>query len=146
MRVLVCGSRNWKDDKFIHEYLEVFNKNYHGYGEIDVLIHGGARGADTIAGEFAESNNIKVVKFSAEWKKYGKAAGPMRNNKMLTEGKPDIVIAFINKNQRSRGSKHMVRLAKKANIITVSAVSSKVWNGKININKNKQQYKLFEDG
>ena len=47
-----------------------------------------------------------------DWKKYGKKAGPLRNQQMLEEGKPDLVVAFPGGN----GTADMVRRAKKANI------------------------------
>lgn len=61
---------------------------------IDALAHGGARGADTLAGDAATILGIPVTVFTAEWDKYGRAAGMRRNISMLEEFKPDIVIAF----------------------------------------------------
>ncbi|GAA3849441.1 DUF2493 domain-containing protein [[Pseudomonas] carboxydohydrogena] len=59
------------------------------------VISGGAPGADTIAHQWAISKTIASVVMRAEWKKFGRAAEPIRNKRMLEEGKPDFVIAFF---------------------------------------------------
>lgn len=91
MRLLVCGGRDYADWNALHARLDALLKER---GRASVLIHGGARGADTIAGEWAEGNGIPVLVFHAEWEKYGKAAGSIRNKRMLVEGQPDLVIGF----------------------------------------------------
>jgi len=73
------------------------------HGMPDEVIHGGAKGADTFAGDWAKSHDIPVTVYEADWSHYGKAAGPIRNNMML-DTKPDIVILFIS--GQSRGTKH----------------------------------------
>ena len=80
-RILICGDRNYTDWTKIQEYLITLLKT-------TIIIHGGARGADSIAGNLATSLKIKVLKFPAEWDKYGKAAGSIRNQQMLDKGKP----------------------------------------------------------
>lgn len=106
MRILVCGSRHFNDCFILKEVLEKL--------EIKTIIHGDARGADRLAGGYARTWGIEEVKFPADWEKYGKAAGPIRNQQMLEEGKPDMVIAFLAPN--SRGTKDMISRAEKANI------------------------------
>lgn len=107
-KVLVCGGRDFRDTKLLDRFLcEV--DNHVCIGEI---IHGGANGADTMAGCWAEKYNIPVTVFQAEWHKYGRRAGPLRNEQMLREGKPDFVVAFPG----GRGTAHMVGLAKAASI------------------------------
>lgn len=108
-RVLVCGDRNWTDVKKIRERLVSFSKD-------TVVIHGGARGADTIAGVIAHELGIKVLEFRADWTHYGRAAGPIRNQVMLTEGKPNLVIACHSDLDKSRGTADMVRRARKAGV------------------------------
>lgn len=83
--------------------------------EIDIteIIHGAARGADTMAGDYGYASKIPVRTFPADWDQYGKRAGPIRNHQMLAE-KPDLVVGFIGPN--SRGTKHMLDIAKKAGI------------------------------
>lgn len=79
-----------------------------------VVIHGAARGADRIAGEIAAALGLEVVSYPARWREHGRAAGPIRNRQMLEEGKPDRVIAFWD--GRSKGTAHMVNLAKAAGL------------------------------
>ena len=112
MRVLVCGDRNWTD-------IEVIRQKLISIPDISVVIEGEARGADRIARQVAEELNIPVEKFPANWDKYGKAAGPIRNQQMLDEGKPDLVLAFHNDLENSKGTKDMVIRADKAGVETV---------------------------
>lgn len=101
MKVLVCGSRSFKDYPMLWSTLD-------GY-DISELINGGAAGADTLGAKYAISNNIPVRTFYADWRTYGKRAGIIRNEAMLREGTPDGVIAFWD--GKSRGTKHMIDLA-----------------------------------
>jgi hypothetical protein len=79
---------------------------------VDAIIHGGARGADSMAGEFANETGIEEIVFPADWKMYGRRAGPIRNQQMLDEGKPDLVVAFPG----GRGTADMVGRARTAGI------------------------------
>ena len=125
MRVLVCGSRTWSDKEAILKALFSAEHEYDEY--IKVLIHGGANGADKLAGEAARemcgysvpkeqvlANTPEIRVFPANWNLYGKAAGFIRNQQMLDEGKPDLVLAFWD--GESRGTKMMIDLAKKAGV------------------------------
>ena len=108
---LVCGGRDFRDTALLDYALcEIDNKI--GIGEI---IHGGANGADTMAGCWAEKYNIPVTVYNADWGRYGRAAGPKRNEKMLYEGKPEYVVAFPG----GRGTAHMVRIAKSAGVVVI---------------------------
>lgn len=116
MRVLVCGSRTWDEYTTMEEFLHgVFTL----YPET-TLIHGAARGADEIAGQIAEDHGaVTVVAFPADWEKHGKPAGPIRNQQMLDEGKPTVVIAFVDKPlAESRGTNDMVTRARNAELPT----------------------------
>lgn len=103
-RVLVCGGRDFEDESHVFNSLSEFENEY---GEISCLIHGGATGADTLAAEYAHRERRRVAVYRANWKRFGKRAGPMRNAKMLEDGKPDIVIAFAD----GRGTENMISLA-----------------------------------
>jgi hypothetical protein len=107
-RVLICGDRFWTDIGKIE--LEIFLRLEPG----DIVIHGGARGADSIAAEISESYGLKVLPFLANWNKFGKAAGPIRNQQMLDDGNPDEVWAFHSDLANSKGTKDMVSRASKA--------------------------------
>lgn len=110
MRVLVCGDRDWLNKALVKKKLEELK------GKIEVVIEGEARGADTCGRIAAQELGIPVLKFPADWKKHGKAAGPIRNNQMLKEGEPDLVLAFHSNIEESKGTKHMVKIARKAGI------------------------------
>jgi len=103
-RILVCGDRNWEDYHTIHSALGEFSPE-------SVVLHGGCRGADRIGGAVAKSYGMKVIVFMAEWGKYKNAAGPIRNTRMLNEGKPDVVLAFHGDIKRSKGTKNMIAQA-----------------------------------
>ncbi len=110
MRVLVCGDRNWKDSRLISKVLS----SLPGY---ITIIEGGARGADRIAGNIAkQTNRMEVEEYPANWDRYGKAAGVIRNLEMLVKGKPQIVLAFHTNLVLSKGTAHMIYIAYRAGI------------------------------
>ncbi len=75
-----------------------------------VVVHGGAQGADQLAGECARQRGLSVEEHPAEWSRYGRAAGPRRNAAMLQTG-IDAVYAFRTTG-RSPGTDHMVQIAR----------------------------------
>ena len=110
MRVLVCGGREYDDEERVFSILDAFHRDC---GPIAAIIHGGAAGADLLGHKWAIRNlPVLSVKFSANWKKHGKRAGPIRNQLMLDVGKPDHVIAFPG----GRGTADMILRAKAAGI------------------------------
>ena len=110
LKLLVCGDRNWTEVQIIHDWLSAFNKSDE-WLEI-TLVHGAAKGADSIAGEIAKSFAWNVKPYPAEWDKYGKAAGPIRNRQMLKENPDiDIVLGFHTNLKESKGTKDMLILA-----------------------------------
>lgn len=114
MKILICGSRNWSDEKPIKDVID-------SLPEGSTVISGGAPGADSIAERLAlERKDLKVEIFHAKWVLWGKSAGPKRNIEML-EKKPDIVYAFPGNN--SVGTWHTIREAENRGIKTV------VYNG-----------------
>ncbi len=110
MRILICGDRNWSDRKVIEQVIISFPPE-------TIIIHGGCRGADLIAACWAKVYGLDVIEFPADWKKHGKAAGPIRNQQMLDEGKPEEVWAFHPDISKSKGTKDMVNRARKAGIL-----------------------------
>ena len=107
--VLVTGSRYWSDRLVIYDILKELPKD-------TLIIQGGARGADTLAREVAEELGLEVKTFKAEWDKYGKSAGPIRNQKMLDETHPSLVLVFHSDIEHSKGTKDMVNRATLAGI------------------------------
>lgn len=136
MRVLVCGSRDWDDRNIVTAVLTgLYAEETVGYLVTDMdgftVIEGGARGADQLAAEWAHSSpfhshNVNPdhppfehLQFHADWNAHGKAAGPIRNQQMLDEGKPDLVLAFKDNfdwTLRRGGTEDMVKRAKKAGV------------------------------
>jgi len=114
MKVLICGDRNYKNVEMIRAWLSKLQD--WGY---TTLIEGEAKGADSIARDEARRMGLEVEPYPAEWKKYGKAAGPIRNRVMLTEGKPDLVVAFHTEIEKSKGTKNMLEIAEKAGVNTI---------------------------
>lgn len=100
MRVIVCGSRKWDDVRAVRERLE-------NLPHLSEIITGGAAGADRIGDRVADEMGYFRIIFPANWNGQGKAAGPLRNRRML-DMEPDLVIAFRSSGE-SRGTDDMIR-------------------------------------
>jgi hypothetical protein len=109
VRVLVCGSRDWINKEAIRRELSFCGKD-------PVIIEGEAAGADKLAREVAEEMGWEFESYPADWEHYGKAAGPIRNRRMLVEGKPDIVLAFSTHIKTSKGTLNMIQQAEAAHL------------------------------
>jgi hypothetical protein len=108
-RVLVCGGRDYDDRERVFSILDVA----HMANPIIELIHGGATGADALADEWARGKTaIREFPYPSA---LGRRGGPIRNQKMLDEGKPHMVIAFPG----GAGTADMVRRAEKAGVPVV---------------------------
>jgi hypothetical protein len=106
LRVLISGGRDYKDYQKIYDALVAHG----GADKIGVVIHGGARGADTLAEIACQSLKIPTWPFpisEEDWRTKGYAAGPLRNQQMLDEAAPEILLAFPGPD--SRGTWDMVR-------------------------------------
>ena len=114
LTVLFCGDR---DSAICFEESLTFElKALPKYSKV---VHGGCRGVDSYAGELAKLLNIQVVSFpvsSKEWDEQGRAAGPIRNEKMLDETSPDMVLAFHVDISMSKGTRDMMARAWKRKI------------------------------
>lgn len=110
MTYLICGSRTWTDRHAIWRELAVLPPD-------TTIIHGGAHGADRIAGQEARRLGLVVIEYPADWGQHGRAAGVIRNKQMLVHGKPDRVIAF-SQIPVTKGTADMVDRARKAGIPT----------------------------
>ncbi len=110
MRVIVCGGRNYQDREHIYSVLD----EMHARVPLTTLIHGNARGVDSYANEWA-AGKVQTLTFTPLWEEYGKSAGPKRNQRMLNDGKPDIVVAFPG----GRGTADMIARAEAAGVKVV---------------------------
>lgn len=110
MIVLVCGGRDFADWRRIYERLDVFVNP-----TITKIVHGGSRGADSIAGHWANARGIECKVYPADWEKLGRQAGAIRNAQILHDSKPDLVVAFPG----GPGTRDMVRRAKAQHITVI---------------------------
>ena len=113
MKLLVCGGRNFTDRAKTYEVLDDYLSTTKSMNQPLEICHGNARGADTIAGEWAKERGVKCTVFPANWGEHGKAAGPIRNAQMLEVFQPDIVIAFAG----GKGTLDMIKRTLKARIL-----------------------------
>jgi len=134
-RILICGSRSWRDYVTVKAKIEK-------YGHEDtVIIHGQATGADMFGEMAAKELQLDYMGFPARWKKEGKAAGPIRNKRMLVSiigslrmgldktywrGTQCLVLAFHENIEKSKGTKHMLDLAEKHGIRAILVRESKL--------------------
>lgn len=107
MRVLVTGGRKYRDRQRL--YLEL--DRLHEAKGIDLVIQGGATGADALARDWCAERMVSYRNFPANWS-LGRAAGPIRNAEMLKEGRPDLVVAFPG----GDGTADMVSKARRAGV------------------------------
>lgn len=119
--VLVCGGRNygrmwdktksrWRPNWEAQTFLDTTLTELHARRGFTQLIHGNASGADTLADQWAHKIVIDIKAYPADWSKHGRSAGPIRNQQMLVEGRPTLVIAF----KGDDGTKGMIDIARRA--------------------------------
>ena len=113
VKVIIAGSRGFQDYELLRDSCD------HKLSEVSkthsvVIISGGARGADTLAKDYAEDRNYALVVMEADWETHGKSAGYKRNQEMANNA--THLIAFWD--GQSRGTKHMIDIAKKADLPT----------------------------
>lgn len=107
-KVLVTGGRAYRDRESVYAAL---SEGLFPVDKDDIVITGGAGGADSLAADWARANGVHLVQMHALWDKYGPAAGPIRNAAML-QLLPDVVLAFPG----GKGTADMVRRAKDAGL------------------------------
>ena len=110
IRVVIAGCRDYENYKAAKRFIDICLSNVRKENNI-VIVSGGARGADAIGERYAKENGFAVEKYPADWEKYGKSAGPIRNKQMAEIS--DYVICFWN--EKSKGTKSMIDYAKKLN-------------------------------
>lgn len=109
-RVVIAGCRdynNYDEAKLYIDFcLSDIKKEYN-----IIIVSGCASGADAIGERYAQENGLKIERYPADWRKYGRSAGPRRNEQMARIS--DIIICFWD--EKSKGTKSMVNYAKKHN-------------------------------
>ena len=114
-RVLVTGSRDWVDS---HAVWAALDREWFLHQGGMTVVHGGARGVDQFAGDWARAMlfsgcRVRLEVFQAEWDRLGRAAGPIRNFQMVESG-ADVCLAFPK--GESRGTRHCMATAARAGI------------------------------
>ena len=117
-RVLVCGGRSYDNREAVAVALHPYRPPFRDRVE-NVIIHGGAEGADELADDWARQNTVQREVYRPDWRQHGRAAGPLRNARMIAEGKPDIVIAFPG----GKGTADCIRKARAAGIPVIEVRS-----------------------
>lgn len=107
MKAIVCGGRTYSDLKYTFQVLDLCLE----WWKLTTIITGGARGADTMAHEWALRRKLQTEVYHADWDTYGKAAGMIRNRLML-EQQPNVVIAFPG----TTGTENMITISRKAHV------------------------------
>ena len=104
MKVIVAGSRDFKDYALLKEFLDklvIFRSDF------TEIVSGTASGADKLGERYAQENNLAIKRFPADWEKYGKVAGHIRNRQMAEYA--DACVVFWD--GQSKGSANMVKVA-----------------------------------
>lgn len=110
-KVIIAGSRSFNDYPLLKSKVDEF---FHRLDRKDIeIVSGTARGADKLGERYAVEKGYKLTRFPAEWDKYGKSAGYRRNAEMAKYA--DACIVFWD--GKSKGTLHMINLARKAGLI-----------------------------
>lgn len=114
MKLLVCGGRHFGEKKGERFFFTDMMAELIVGREITSIIQGGASGADDLARVFAKLMKIPCKTFHADWMREGHSAGPIRNQRMIDEGRPDIAACFPG----GKGTANMTEKLLKARIET----------------------------
>ena len=110
-RLLVCGSRGITDKDWIFSQIESYWYEHLACYSNPIMIEGAARGVDLIAKAYAVENNWKIEEYPAEWDKYDRGAGYIRND-IMVKAADEVLILW---DGESRGTKNDIDLCKKYN-------------------------------
>lgn len=108
MKVLVCGGRDFYDRLAVWSALDELRLR--APHDSLIIVQGGADGADALARTWCLDRKVPYINVPADWKAHGRAAGPLRNQRMIDEHEPDMVLAFPG----GRGTADMVFRAENA--------------------------------
>lgn len=108
-KVIIAGSREFDNYDMLKEKCDKILSRKVNEGEEIVIVSGTARGADTLGEKYAEEKGYKIERYPANWDKYGKRAGYLRNKKMAEVSNACIV--FLSSKAENKGSKMMISIA-----------------------------------
>ena len=113
-RIIICGGRHFNDYDTLETLVDsVIAENALSIDEIEI-ISGHCEGADTLGEQYAKNHGLACILFPAEWSKYGRAAGPIRNSQMIeyaSKSQNPIVVAILS--PRAKGTMDTVKKATK---------------------------------
>ena len=107
LKLGVVGSRNFSDYSLMKEKLDEIKKQT----DMLIIVSGGSKGADNLAEQYAKENDLQCIVHKADWNRYAKAAGMIRNRQIVDTS--DELIAFWD--GTSRGTQNTIRLANQNN-------------------------------
>lgn len=105
MKLIIAGTRTFDNYKLLEETIKPALLGISHLEDIDEIVSGCCKGADKLGERFAELLNIKPTKFPADWDKYGKSAGIIRNRQMAEYA--DAAVVFWD--AHSKGSLNMIQ-------------------------------------
>ncbi len=105
-RIIIAGGRDFSDYNLLSTTMDYLLSRVND--EI-IVVCGKARGADTLGELYAQERGYTVQYFPADWERYGKSAGHVRNTEMAKNA--DALVAFWDGS--SRGTKNMIEIAQK---------------------------------
>ena len=134
-RVLVCGGRKYWDYNKVVEVLDEIRPQ--------LIIHGKAAGADTLADKYGIERGLPLMVYSPQYDLYGPRVAPLkRNEQMLAEGKPTLVVAFPG----GTGTKHMVRIAMEAGVevqVVEGFMQAEVVEGQVVMTCSREEWRML---
>lgn len=116
IKLIVAGSRDFDNEELAYKVLDTLTAHLvdisgDPHSEVQI-VSGKATGADKIGEQYAQDHYLGIKEFPADWKKYGNAAGPIRNNEMASYA--DALVCFWD--GQSKGTKNMIKLAQDAGL------------------------------
>ena len=115
-RIIICGGRHFNDYEALESSVtSALTEKGLASNEVEI-VSGHCEGADTLGELYANKHDIACKVFPAEWTKYGKAAGPIRNRAMLDYAKEQTPVVAAFWNGESRGTGNMIKQAKTAGV------------------------------
>lgn len=123
VRLIIAGGRDFSNYKMLSEYTDHFINTViqasieTGYFKTNkiIIVSGHARGADALGERYAKERGYELKTFPADWNKYGKSAGYIRNKQMSKYG--NSLIAFWD--GKSKGTSHMIDLILAENLLSI---------------------------